>query len=118
MSGGTSPEAEGAVAGSGRSHAFISLAKKYPNCQLKIPGRLESPFRIRHNKMMQIRSEPKAKNSWARHQISHKAHFALSFLESVSVTPPIRDPEGCCAHTGLSKGLSGSLVGHCLTWAK
>ena len=31
VSGGTSPEAEGAVAGSGRSHTFISLAKKYPN---------------------------------------------------------------------------------------
>lgn len=31
VSGGTSLEAEGAVAGSGRSHTFISLAKKYPN---------------------------------------------------------------------------------------
>ena len=31
VSGGTSLEVKGAMAGSGQSHAFISLGKKYPN---------------------------------------------------------------------------------------
>lgn len=60
VSADNSPEAEGAVAGSGQSRAFVSLAKKYQTLQLKTPGRLESPIRIQNSKMTQINQNRKA----------------------------------------------------------
>ena len=98
VSGESSPEAEGAAAGSGQSHAFISLAKKYQTFQLKTPGRLESPIRIQNNKMMQVKSEPKSKHSWAHQQISQKALFTLLSLESIWPTSCQGSRRMLCPH--------------------